>query len=561
MMNGKEAKSKPIKRIVNESTTCLSRYEKPFVLARIRSRMNEYLKSKYATSTFFYYTRDIDAIVHQKRVSSTIKFHQIMDSDSKLEVLKRYYKRHETAKKIVQLAEYFKFHYEIPRIFLEGFIGIIDTFHDRRRNQIYQIVKMQIGKENIVGDETNSQLKDQLDQRVNYTSILKGLKTNQRYHMSRGDSLHDLLTQMEALRLSNVKGDISVATNDSNQNKIMDFNRYLLNVHKSQEKPKAEFQVSTLKQLNFKKNKEPEKSKKGDSVKKKNRITIVSDHLNEFKGGGGLKSVITRVLSGMKGTPQRTVKKEALFKKKKSMAETESVKTFEKPLTKSELKNNLEIATKASLFSRNNSLFNSMKENLSTGPRNPSSTRNHVSPDLFARYNYATLRTESDLFDMHLPKNFSHGKKMTKLTTQLTEKFMQKGPPQIGTVKSFDDRRRSKMLTLLTEDNEPDTNRVKFSGKAQILASRSSFSHIFQGNSSKKSEILKRLKSEGKEGPDVQLVHLKESLQFTSKPKAKLKKESDSGVKLAKKKSANKDPSFTGSFKAKLKGSTANFGL
>jgi hypothetical protein len=559
-MNGKEGKGKPIKKIVNESTTCLSRYDKPFVLARIRSRMNEYLKSKYATSTFFYYTRDIDAIVYQKRVSSTIKFHQLMDSDSKLEVLKRFYKRHETSKKIVQLAEYFKFHYEIPRIFLEGFIGIIDTFHDRRRNQIYQRVKMQIGKENIVGDETNSQLKDQLDQRVNYTSILKGLKTSQRYHLSRGDSLHDLLTQMEALRLSHVKGDISVATNDSNQNKIIDFNRYLLNVHRSQEKVKPEFQVSTLKHLNFKKNKQTEKPKKSDSVKKKNRITIVSDTLNEFKGGGGLKSVITRVLSGIKGTPQQIVRKEAIFKKKKSMADKDSVKASEKQLTKSELKNNLDIVTKASLFSRNNSLFNSMKDNLSTGYRKPSSTRNHVSPELFTRYNYATLRTEPDFFDLHLQKNYSHSKKTTKLTTQLAEKLMPKVPIQIGTVKSFDDRRRSKILTLLTEDNEPDTNRLKFSGKAQILASRSSFSHIFKGNSSKKSEILKRLKSEGKEGPDPQITPLKESFQFTNKAKSKAKKESDSGVIIARKKSANKDPSFTGSFKGKLKGVPSNIG-
>jgi hypothetical protein len=559
-MNGKEGKGKPIKKIVNESTTCLSRYDKPFVLARIRSRMNEYLKSKYATSTFFYYTRDIDAIVYQKRVSSTIKFHQVMDSDSKLEVLKRFYKRHETSKKIVQLAEYFKFHYEIPRIFLEGFIGIIDTFHDRRRNQIYQRVKMQIGKENIVGDETNSQLKDQLDQRVNYTSILKGLKTSQRYHLSRGDSLHDLLTQMEALRLSHVKGDISVATNDSNQNKIIDFNRYLLNVHKSQEKVKPEFQVSSLKQLNFKKNKLTEKPKKSDSVKKKNRITIVGDTLNEFKGGGGLKSVITRVLSGIKGTPQQIVRKEAIFKKKKSMADKDSIKASEKQLTKSELKNNLEIVTKASLFSRNNSLFNSMKDNLSTGYRKPSSTRNHVSPELFTRYNYATLRTEPDFFDLHLPKNYSHSKRTAKLTTQLVEKLMPKVPIQIGTVKSFDDRRRSKILTLLTEDNEPDTNRLKFSGKAQILASRSSFSHIFKGNSSKKSEILKRLKSEGKEGPEAQITPLKESLQFTNKTKSKAKKESDAGVIIARKKSGNKDPSFTGSFKGKLKGVPSNLG-
>jgi hypothetical protein len=559
-MNGKEGKGKPIKKIVNESTTCLSRYDKPFVLARIRSRMNEYLKSKYATSTFFYYTRDIDAIVYQKRVSSTIKFHQVMDSDSKLEVLKRFYKRHETSKKIVQLAEYFKFHYEIPRIFLEGFIGIIDTFHDRRRNQIYQRVKMQIGKENIVGDETNSQLKDQLDQRVNYTSILKGLKTSQRYHLSRGDSLHDLLTQMEALRLSHVKGDISVATNDSNQNKIIDFNRYLLNVHKSQEKVKPEFQVSSLKQLNFKKNKLTEKPKKSDSVKKKNRITIVGDTLNEFKGGSGLKSVITRVLSGVKGTPQQIVRKEAIFKKKKSMADKDSIKASEKQLTKSELKNNLEIVTKASLFSRNNSLFNSMKDNLSTGYRKPSSTRNHVSPELFTRYNYATLRTEPDFFDLHLPKNYSHSKRTAKLTTQLVEKLMPKVPIQIGTVKSFDDRRRSKILTLLTEDNEPDTNRLKFSGKAQILASRSSFSHIFKGNSSKKSEILKRLKSEGKEGPEAQVTPLKESLQFTNKTKSKTKKESDTGVIIARKKSGNKDPSFTGSFKGKLKGVPSNLG-
>ena len=47
--------------------------------------------------------------------------------------LKRFYKQKEIQSKIKLLTEYYKFHFDIARIFLEPLNSIINSMHDKKR--------------------------------------------------------------------------------------------------------------------------------------------------------------------------------------------------------------------------------------------------------------------------------------------------------------------------------------------------------------------------------------------------------------------------------------------
>lgn len=151
------------------STTCAS-HSLPLKTAavfNIKRKLQDYLVKKYGVSSKLYYLKVVDTLVKGSRDPGVIRLKYDVDVSSSTKTLKRYYQLRESVSRIEQMSEYFKYHYEIPRLFLPGVVDVIDSFHDRKRNKIYQQVKRLIGKENIVGDDSEPE-QSSLDQQAKH---------------------------------------------------------------------------------------------------------------------------------------------------------------------------------------------------------------------------------------------------------------------------------------------------------------------------------------------------------------------------------------------------------
>lgn len=151
------------------STTCASHSLplKAASLLNVKRKLQDYLVKKYGVSSKLYYLKVVDTLVKGSRDPGVIRLKYDLDVTSSTKTLKRYYQLDESVTRIEQMSEYFKYHYEIPRLFLPGVVDVIDSFHDRKRNKIYQQVKRLIGKENIVGDDSEPETSS-LDQQAKH---------------------------------------------------------------------------------------------------------------------------------------------------------------------------------------------------------------------------------------------------------------------------------------------------------------------------------------------------------------------------------------------------------
>lgn len=100
----------------------------------------------------------INLILKKKKSRNYIKTRFLVDYSHSQEFISKYHGRRKSERKLVECGIFYRYHYDIPRIFITSFLRIIDSFHDRRREHIYRIVCQKIGRDNIVGcgDEENS---------------------------------------------------------------------------------------------------------------------------------------------------------------------------------------------------------------------------------------------------------------------------------------------------------------------------------------------------------------------------------------------------------------------
>lgn len=223
---GKDRCQEPSTFVSGGSTT------KAQAVGAMQAALKRHLQTKYSISSRIHFLRPIDSIVTASRDHVYVEFKFWQDYHDNSEYLRRFYKRRETKAKINQLCEYFKYHYEIPRIFLEGYIQIIDSFHDRRRHKIYQQVKCMIGKENIVGDES---AEDHLEneQKKFFSSILKGMKlgptpiTKAVSQPTASDTLQRIVGQLESARGERSYADLSITVTDHFKEKQMNFAQFM----------------------------------------------------------------------------------------------------------------------------------------------------------------------------------------------------------------------------------------------------------------------------------------------------------------------------------------------
>lgn len=105
--------------------------------------LNKALFLKYSSSQNYYYTKDIQEFIDNTRKSNIINFKDSVLFEEKEEYLTRIYRTSEHNSKLSYLTEYYKYHKEVPRLFMTPCSGTINHFHDKKRRiEYYKIKRM-----------------------------------------------------------------------------------------------------------------------------------------------------------------------------------------------------------------------------------------------------------------------------------------------------------------------------------------------------------------------------------------------------------------------------------
>jgi len=98
---------------------------------------------KYSSSQNYYYTKEINDLINNAKTPNAIRFKDLMHYEEEQEYLKRPYRRAEYRPKIKMLTEYYKYHKDVPRVFISPVCDVLNYYHDKRRRlEYYRVTKM-----------------------------------------------------------------------------------------------------------------------------------------------------------------------------------------------------------------------------------------------------------------------------------------------------------------------------------------------------------------------------------------------------------------------------------
>lgn len=120
------------------------------------SMLNKALYLKYSSSQNYYYTKDINDLVENEKKPHVIQFKFLVNYENEDETLTRYYNSSEFDYKLNYLTEYYKYHKEVPRLFMIPLCHIMNNFHDKKRRIEYFKIKKMLNEQN-KGVVTNNQ--------------------------------------------------------------------------------------------------------------------------------------------------------------------------------------------------------------------------------------------------------------------------------------------------------------------------------------------------------------------------------------------------------------------
>lgn len=102
---------------------------------------NAVFDSKYSSSKNYYYSKEIISILEEESSPAFIKFQAQTDLESRTEAFNRYYLLEEYPKKIKQLTNYYRYHNEVPRLFMKKISPLIHNYYDLQRGIKYRQLK------------------------------------------------------------------------------------------------------------------------------------------------------------------------------------------------------------------------------------------------------------------------------------------------------------------------------------------------------------------------------------------------------------------------------------
>ncbi|CAD8122587.1 unnamed protein product [Paramecium sonneborni] len=103
---------------------------------------------RYCQSQNYYYTRDVNEILADASSKAVIRYKDWYGYDDDDEYLKRYYFTDEYPQKVQLLTEYYKFHTDIARLFMEPIATLLNKYYDKKRKYEYYRIARLIEEEN-----------------------------------------------------------------------------------------------------------------------------------------------------------------------------------------------------------------------------------------------------------------------------------------------------------------------------------------------------------------------------------------------------------------------------
>lgn len=129
--------------------------------------INKALYVKFAASQNYYYSKDINEILSDSRNKIAINFKDQSTYDETEEYLKRSYLSKEIKGKLIILTEYYKFHKDVPRIFMYSIAKIMNNYHDKKRKIEY----VRITK--IIKEKNEGKLKKEKEKDLNKGCLIE----------------------------------------------------------------------------------------------------------------------------------------------------------------------------------------------------------------------------------------------------------------------------------------------------------------------------------------------------------------------------------------------------
>ncbi|CAD8121622.1 unnamed protein product [Paramecium sonneborni] len=103
---------------------------------------------RYCQSSNYYYSRDVNEILAEASSKAVIRYKDWYSYDDDDEYLKRYYFKDEYTQKVQLLTEYYKFHTDIARLFMEPIAILLNKYYDKKRKYEYYRISRLIEEEN-----------------------------------------------------------------------------------------------------------------------------------------------------------------------------------------------------------------------------------------------------------------------------------------------------------------------------------------------------------------------------------------------------------------------------
>ena len=140
--------------------------KKPSSAYCMKPRMNKFLYEKYSSSQNYYYSKEINSILGGNRTPAAFIYADVLNYIEEENLLKRIYGIGEYPKRIDMLTEYYKYHEDVPRLFMKPLASIVHRYYDKKRRLNYIKITKMLKEQN--PDMTDS--KQMTDLNINDTS-------------------------------------------------------------------------------------------------------------------------------------------------------------------------------------------------------------------------------------------------------------------------------------------------------------------------------------------------------------------------------------------------------
>lgn len=213
--------------------------------------LNKALYLKYSSSQNYYYTKDINDLVENEKKPHVINFKFRVNFEEEEENLTRFYNSSEFDYKLSYLTEYYKYHKEVPRMFMVPVSNLMNNYHDKKRRIEYFKIKKMLNEQN-KGVVTNNERESTEEKKTSVYSE-DSEKNDEDKAIKLNDNSSKILALLDVSSKNEILKKEDLSRKEEKMNDVYDF--FQKQAKKQEEN--QEVDSITLEELNFYLNKIP----------------------------------------------------------------------------------------------------------------------------------------------------------------------------------------------------------------------------------------------------------------------------------------------------------------